>query len=68
VTDTPPPAPDNPEDQHLALTSALIKIFATSRGTKIDDLCGIASPDALPRPAMIRTWHTLLTSGDRRSA
>jgi len=31
MTDTPPPAPDNPEDQHLALMTALIKIFATGR-------------------------------------
>jgi hypothetical protein len=31
MTDTPPPAPENPEDQHLALMTALIKIFATGR-------------------------------------
>ena len=31
---------------------------------KIDDLCGTTSTEALPRPAMIRTWHTLLTSSD----
>jgi hypothetical protein len=31
MTDTPPPAPENPEDQHLALMTALMKIFATGR-------------------------------------
>ena len=31
MTDTPPPAPENPEDQHLALITALMKIFATGR-------------------------------------
>ncbi len=31
MTDTPPPAPEKPEDQHLALITALMKIFATGR-------------------------------------
>jgi len=31
MTDTPPPAPENPEDQQLALITALMKIFATGR-------------------------------------
>ena len=31
MTDTPPPAPESPEDQHLALMTALMKIFATGR-------------------------------------
>jgi hypothetical protein len=31
MTDTPPPAPENPDDQHLALITALMKIFATGR-------------------------------------
>jgi hypothetical protein len=32
MTDTPPPAPEDPEDQHLALITALIKIFAEDHG------------------------------------
>jgi hypothetical protein len=27
MTDTPPPAPENPEDEQLALITALTKIF-----------------------------------------
>ena len=31
MTDTPPPAPENLDDQHPALITALMKIFATGR-------------------------------------
>ena len=31
------PDPDDPDDQHLALITALIKIFAADPTTRIDD-------------------------------
>jgi|tagenome__1003787_1003787.scaffolds.fasta_scaffold20341552_1 hypothetical protein len=44
MSDTLPPVPhpDDPKDQHLALISALVKIFGP-------DECADATPDEWPR-------------------